>query len=161
MGAMARVQHLLLHTRVVPTQLYRLMVLAWGISAVVQLVVGVPVSVAAAVEAIWFSWTFTILQLCGAVTVLTGLYLVDGNTIDNVEPSQARKMIDKLNRSLALELIGIIELEIVIAWQITASAYYAGTLPPAGSSWMTIIFGLWILTRVRDIIRTQRELTRR
>lgn len=161
MGAVARVQRLLLHTRVVPTQLYRLMILAWGISAVVQLVVGVPVSVSTAVEAPWFSWMFTILQLCGAVTVLTALYLVDGNTVDNVAPCQARRMIDRLNRSLALEMIGIIELEIVIAWQVAATAFYAGTLPPAGSSWMAIIFGLWILTRVRDIIRAQRELTLR
>lgn len=141
------------HTRFVPTQLYRLMVLSWGISGVVSLATRPADSVTTVANGVWlswFDWFLPIAQIAAAVTVLTGLYLVQGST------HHARK----LGRSLLLELIGIIELEMVIAWQTAASVIYQGRVPSAGTSWMAIIFGTWILVRVRDIVRAQRELGR-
>jgi hypothetical protein len=149
MAVRKRVLRFLTHTRFVPTPLYRLMVLAWGISGVLSLpfLMG-PAESVREVNNSWLDWALPVLQIGAAVTVLTGLYLVEGNT----------HHASKLARSLTLELFGIIEIEVVIAWQIAAATIYQDRVPTSGPSWMAIVFGSWILFRVKDIVLATRKL---
>lgn len=147
MAVRRRVLRFLAHTRFVPTPLYRLMVLAWGVSGVIALV-GSPTDSIQSVAGPWFDIFMPALQVLACFTVLVGLYQVEGNTHHAT----------KLNRSLFWELIGIIELETVLAWQVAAATLYTSRLPSSGPTWMAIIFGVWILFRVKDIVLAMREL---
>lgn len=145
------VRRFLSHTRYVATPVYRLMVVAWLISAVLQLSTGkANVSIRDGGPGGAWDWIVLGFQIAGPVTCLVGLYLVAENS----------HHASKLSRSLTLELIGIIELEMVIAWQIAGATINQGTIPTAGTSWMGIIFGVWMLFRMRAILRAQRELGR-
>lgn len=146
-----RVRRWLAHTRFVPTPVYRLMVLAWLISGVVQLVYGAPNSVRVVGPSTWFDWVFISFQLLGAVLTLTGLYLVESNS----------EHATKMHRSLGMEFIGIVFLQTVVAINVVAIAYNEGRIPAAGTTWMGIIFATWLLWRERDILRVVRVLGRR
>ncbi|AGT12918.1 hypothetical protein KAYACHO_14 [Mycobacterium phage KayaCho] len=163
----ARVGRWLAHTRFVPTPLYRLVLIAAGISAVLQLINGAPASVTATADTGWFDWAFVGFQLIGAVCALWGLYLVEGDTptpwaawaatvtgeVPEIDP-------EKLQRSLTLELVGLIALQTCMAIQIVSTVAYYGRVPSALWTWMGIVFWLWSFFRDRDIIRAIRRLTR-
>lgn len=154
------VARLLAHTRFVPTPVYRLMVLAWMVSGVLQLLYGAPTSVRDTAAAGWFDWAFVLCQLVAAWLVFTGLYFIEENiTLDFVSEAEARRYADRLKISLVLELVGIIGLQTIIAVQVAASAYYQGRVPSAGTTWMAIIFALWLGVRQRDIVRAQKVLS--
>lgn len=158
-----RVTRWLSHTRFVPTPIYRLILLAAGISASLQLVYGAPDSVTATSGSSLFDWLFVGFQLVGAVSAIWGLYLVEGeNAPPWAESPGDHHTMDpsKLQRSLTLELFGLILLQTVIAIQIVASSAYAGRIPSALATWMMIVFWLWSFFRDRDIIRALRRLTR-
>ncbi|QHB37754.1 hypothetical protein I5G63_gp013 [Mycobacterium phage Imvubu] len=163
MAVTSRVGRWLAHTRFVPTPLYRLVLLAAGVSAVLQLVYGAPESVTATSQAGWFDWLFVGFQLVGAVCAIWGLYLVEGeNAPPWVESPGDPHTIDpeKLQRSLTLELFGLILLQTCMAIQIVATIAYNGRVPSALSTWVVIVFWLWSFFRDRDIIRAVRRLTR-
>lgn len=153
----------LAHTRFVPTPLYRLILMAAVVSAVLQLGYGAPDSVSQTSQSSLFDWAFVGFQLVGAVSALCGLYLVEGELpAPWVVASGEHPAIDpsKLQRSLTLELFGLILLQTVMAVQIVASTAYAGRIPSALSTWMVMVFWAWSFFRDRDIIRALRRLTR-
>lgn len=150
-GAVHRVRRWLAHTRFVPTPVYRLMVVSWLISGLLQFVYGAPSSVVIQGPASWFDWAFVIAQLLSAVMLLGGLYLVEGNTAHAT----------RLHRSLGLEFLGIIGLQTVIAVQVVAATFNQGRIPSAGTTWMGIVFAVWLIWRERDILRVVRVLGRR
>lgn len=154
------VSRLLAHTRFVPTPVYRLMVLAWLSSGVLQLIYGAPASVRDTASAHWFDWAFVTCQLVAAALVFAGLYFIEENTTaEFVTNAQAARYAQRLRISLTLELVGIIGLQTIIAVQVVSSTYYQGRLPTAGTTWMAIIFALWLGVRQRDILQAQRTLT--
>lgn len=163
MTVSARVGRWLSHTRFVPTPLYRLMLIAAGISAGLQLIFGAPAAVTAQADATWFDWAFVGFQLAGAVAAIWGLYLVEGeNAPPWAENPGDPHEIDagKLQRSLTLELFGLLMLQTVMAIQITASSFDLGRVPSSLALWMVIVFWSWAWFRVRDIVRALRRLTR-
>lgn len=150
MGIIHRVRRLLAHTRRVPTQVYRLMVVAWAISGVIQFIYGPPNSVMSQSGEGWFDLLFVSCQLGSAVLVLVGLYLVEENT----------QHATRLHLSLTIELIGSIGIQTVIAVNVAAIIYNENRVPAAGTTWMSILFAVWLLFRQCGILRTQRRLTR-
>lgn len=159
-----RVGRWLSHTRFVPTPVYRLVLIAAGISAVLQLGYGAPISVTATSDTGWFDWTFVGFQLLGAVLALWGLYLVEGETpppwVDGTDAAHREIDPERLQRSLTMELLGLIFLQTCMAIQIVATVAYNGRVPSALWTWMGIVFWLWSFFRDRDIIRAIRRLTR-
>ena len=152
MDVASRVARWLAHTRFVPTPVYRLMVLSWLVGGLLSLIFGPPFNVASQLDAEpqWFMWAYVALQIAASALTLSGLYLVEENI---AQP-------EKLHRSLTMELVGIIFLETCIAIQVTATFFSQPSFPTSGLVWMGIVFGLWILARVRDILRAIRRLTR-
>lgn len=156
-----RVMRFLSHTRFVPTPVYRLMVLAWTISGVLQIIYGPPNTVqttSATGETSWFNLIFVLCQLAASALVFIGLYFVKENSKAFVTVDEADKYVARLRISLTLELIGIIGLQTVIAVQVASSAFYQSRIPSAGTTWMAIIFAAWCGFRQRDIILAQRKL---
>lgn len=145
-----RVLGALAHTRIVPTPLYRLMLLAWLVSGIVCLFYGPSASIQSQGPA-WFDWTFVGLQITGSALALVGLYSVENNT----------QHATRLHLSLNLELLGLILLQTVIALQITATTFDQGRPPVTGGTWMAAIFCVWSFIRARDILRAVSALSRR
>lgn len=151
----------LAHTRFVPTRVYRLMVVAWLISGVLQLLYGAPESIqSTSGPAGWFDWAFVVAQLLSSIFILTGLYLVQEHTKDYVfvDEREAKKYNERLTLSLTIELMGVIGIQTVIAVQVAASAFYQGRVPSAGVTWMAIMFAVFLSFRARDIVKSQRML---
>ena len=158
-----RIGRWLSHTRFVPTPLYRLVLIAAGISAILQLAFGAPESVTATAQACWFDWMFVVFQLIGAVCAITGLYLVEGENpvpwaVSPAHPPDIDP--ERLHRSLTLELLGLIFLQTCMAIQIVSTINYNGRPPSALSTWIAIVFWAWSFFRDRDIIRALKKLTR-
>ena len=160
MAITSRVGRWLAHTRFVPTPLYRLLLGAAVVSAVLQVLFGAPQSVTSTSQAGWFDWMFVVFQLIGAVCALWGLYLVEGKTPWTLTTEPRDINPEALQRSLTLELFGLILLQTCGAIQIVASTAYADRIPSAMATWFLIIFWLWSFVRDRDIIRAIRRLTR-
>lgn len=161
MATFRRVRQFLAHTRFVPTRVYRLMVLAWLISGVLQLLYGAPVSVQdSSGSAAWFDWAFVGAQLLSAIFIIVGLYLVEEHTKDHVfvDEAEAKKYSDRLNLSLTIELMGVIGIQTVIVVQAAATTFYYGRIPAAGTTWMALLFAVFLSFRARDIIKAQRKL---
>lgn len=136
--------------RPTPTPLYQLMLVSWVVSGVLQLLFGPPPSVRDATSASWFDWSFVILQAGASITALAGMHMVE----------LSRTHATRLAKALTTELVGLLELEVVIAWQIVSWGYYRGGPPVGGPSVMAIAFGGWVLYRMHDIVRALRELGR-
>ena len=165
MAIRIRVGRWLSHTRFVPTPLYRLALVAAVISGLLQLVYGAPAAVSAQAQAGWFDWTFVGLQLVGAICALWGLYLVEGEQFPwaaaSANPSAPHELDpEKLQRSLTLELFGLILLQTVMAIQIAATTFDYGRPPSSLALWIVIVFWVWSFFRDRDIIRAVRKLAR-
>lgn len=161
MATFRRVRQFLAHTRFVPTRVYRLMVLAWLISGVLQLLYGAPISVQdSSGEQNWFDWAFVGAQLLSALFILVGLYLVEEHVDPFVDEAEAARYSDRLNLSLTIELMGVIGIMTVIVVQTAATTFYYGRVPAAGTSWMAILFAVFLGFRVRDIVKAQRKLAR-
>ncbi|URC18122.1 membrane protein [Mycobacterium phage Zenteno07] len=160
----ARVSAWLSHTRFVPTPLYRLVLVAATVSAVLQLVYGAPTTVSQTSDSLVFDWAFVGVQLVGAVLALTGLYLVEGETpppwVSARDPRARAIDPEKLHRSLTIELLGLIFLQTCMAVQIVSTIAYYGRPPAALSTWVVIVFWAWSFFRDRDILRALRKLTR-
>lgn len=161
MALTTRVGRWLAHTRFVPTPLYRLLLGAAVVSAVLQVLFGAPQSVTSTSQAGWFDWMFVVFQLIGAVCAIWGLYLVEGETPWSLTTVPHEIDPEKLQRSLTLELFGLILLQTCMAIQIVATIAYNGRIPSALSTWAVIVFWAWSFFRGRDIIRAIRKLTAR
>ena len=151
------------HTRFVPTPLYRLVLMAATVSAMLQLVYGAPESVSVTSQASWFDWLFVGSQLVGALCALSGLYLVEGDNPWLLRVGEEPHELDpeKLQRSLTLELFGLIALQTCVAIQIVSTTAFYGRVPSGLATWMMIVFWVWSFFRDRDIIRAIRKLTRK
>lgn len=163
MGIGNRISRWLSHTRFVPTPLYRLVLIAATISALLQLVYGAPESVSSTAQAGWFDWSFVAFQLVGALCALGGLYLVEGESPPpwSGTPEIPRDINpERLHLSLSLELLGLIALQTCMAIQIVSTINYNGRVPSALATWIAIVFWLWSFFRDRDILRALRKLTR-
>lgn len=153
MSAWTRVCRYLRHTRVVQSgspPLYRLLALATVASAVAQsFAQAAPESVAALTPG-WFDWAFTSLTGVGGALVLVGLYMTDENRF------HATKLADSLN----IERFGLSLMMTVIAVNIVAVWFFYGRPPASTGSWLQIGFWFWSWTRLWDIRKALKELTR-
>ena len=157
MGLPDRVRAFLAHTRFVPTPVYRLMVLAWAVSGLLQILYGAPSSVRQTAPP-WFDWAFVVAQLLSSTFVLVGLYYVEENLDPTITEDEALIYNGRLRVSLTLELMGIIGLQTVVAVQMASVWFDYGRPPAAGTSWMAILFALYLCFRERDILTAQRKL---
>lgn len=98
----------------------------------------------------YFDYLFIGLQLIATVMIIAALYWEDGSSHHAA----------KLRHSLAVEFVGLIFLNTVILVNVVAVMFYNQGPPSAGSTWLLIVFGTWIMfTRLPEIWRATRELS--
>lgn len=141
------------HTRIVQSgspPLYRILALTVVFSAISQMFAQEAPESVNALTSDWFDWAFIGFTALGGVLVLVGLYLTDENRF------HATRLADSLNT----ERFGLSLLMTVIAVNIVAVWIFYGRPPTGMGSWFQIGFWVWSWTRLWDIRKALKELTR-
>lgn len=141
------------HTRYVASgspPLYRLVALGTLLSGIAQAFDREATLSVAALTPDWFDWVFVGTTLAGGAMILTGLYMTSEN----------RRHATKLALSLQVERTGLVFLMTVAAVNIGALVFYYGEWPTGMGSWLLIVLWCWGWTRLWDIHKALRGLTR-
>lgn len=147
------VRRSLRHTRIVPSgspPLYRLLLVGTVLSGVAQAFDREATLSVAALTPWWVDWLFIGFTLLSGLCALAGLYLIDEHKFHAT----------KLAASLQLERFGLSTLMTVVAVNQAAVVFYYDQLPTSGGSWFQIMFWCWAWTRLWEIHKALRELTR-
>lgn len=148
-----RLLRALTHTRIVKSgspPLYRLMLVGVVMSAIVQAYDGSSTDSVAVLTPDWFDWLFIGLTALGGLLGLIGLYMIDEN----------RYHASRLAASLNVERVGLAWTMTVIVINIVAVVAYYDRPPTSMGSWFQIIFWAWGWTRLWEIRKALRELTK-
>lgn len=141
------------HTRYVASgspPLYRLVALGTVLSGIAQALDREATLSVAALTPDRFDWLFIGLTLAGGALILVGLYMASEN----------RMHATRLALSLQVERTGLAFTMTVAAVNIVALVFYYGEPPTGTGSWLLIVLWFWGWTRLWDIHKALKGLTR-
>ena len=147
------VRHGLRHTRYVASgspPLYRLVALGTLLSGIAQGFDREATLSVAALTPDWFDWLFIGMTIVGGAMTLIGLYMTSEN----------RAHATKLALSLQIERCGLVFMMTVAAVNLGAMTFYYGQPPTGMGSWLMIVLWFWAWTRLWDIRKALKGLTR-
>lgn len=141
------------HTRYVASgspPLYRLVALGTLLSGIARAFDREATLSVAALTPSWFDWLFVGTTIAGGAMTLIGLYMTSEN----------RYHATRLALSLQVERAGLSFMMTVAAVNIAALMFYYGEPPTGMGSWLLIVLWFWAWTRLWDIRKALKGLTR-
>ncbi|AKJ72579.1 hypothetical protein PP301_gp041 [Gordonia phage GMA2] len=120
--------------------LYRMLVIGFSVGAAMQLLFGVPKSVAGAVEPM-VSTAYSVFQLVGALLVLLAIQFMPDT------PRAAR-----------IERLGLLWIVVSTFIYVGSVVIDSGVFPKASSTYLSISFGCYGLYRIKEITKYLKEL---